>query len=110
LTVDDAVARISFMGRPPLGVYPFGKAQNTTCAVVSGGAASQALDAIAEGIDLYVTGESSHSVYHEALEAGLNMIAGGHYNTEVWGVRAVMERSASATNLSVEFIDVPTGL
>jgi dinuclear metal center YbgI/SA1388 family protein len=110
LTIDAAAARIAFMGRPPLGVYPFGKAQSATCAVVSGGAADQALDAIAEGIDLYVTGESSHAVYQTALEAGLNMIAGGHYNTEVWGVRAVMERSAADTKLPVEFIDVPTGL
>jgi putative NIF3 family GTP cyclohydrolase 1 type 2 len=38
------------------------------------------------------------------------MIAGGHYATEVWGVRAVMERIAELGGLNVEFIDVPTGL
>jgi putative NIF3 family GTP cyclohydrolase 1 type 2 len=38
------------------------------------------------------------------------MIAGGHYSTEVWGVRRVMERLAAETGLEVEFFDAPTGL
>jgi len=110
LTVEAAVQRIAFKNRPPLGVYPFGKPVNTTCAVVSGGAAFEALQAMEEGIDLFVTGEASHSVYHQALEGELNMIAGGHYSTEVWGVRRVMERLAAETGLDVEFFDAPTGL
>lgn len=110
VTIEEAVKRITFMGRPPLGVYPFGPGESRTAAVVSGGAAEEALEAIAEGIDLYVTGETSHSVYHAALEGRLNMIAGGHYSTEVWGVRRVMERCAAELHLETEFIDVPTGL
>jgi dinuclear metal center YbgI/SA1388 family protein len=110
LTIEEAVKRISFMDRPPLGVYPFGKRENRTCAVISGGAAFEALQAMSEGIDLYITGEISHSIYHQALEGHLNMIAGGHYSTEVWGVRRVMETCAAKLNLGVEFIDAPTGL
>jgi dinuclear metal center YbgI/SA1388 family protein len=110
LTIEAAVKRISFKDRPPLGVYPFGKQESRTCAVISGGGAGEALQAIDEEIDLYVTGEASHTVYHEALESGLNMIAGGHYSTEVWGVRRMMERCASQLDVDVEFIDVPTGL
>jgi dinuclear metal center YbgI/SA1388 family protein len=110
LTIDAAVKRISFQGRPPLGVYPFGKKESLTCAVISGGGAREALQAIDEEIDLYVTGEMSHEVYHHCLEGRLNMVAGGHYSTEVWGVRKVMERCAAQLNVDVEFIDVPTGL
>jgi dinuclear metal center YbgI/SA1388 family protein len=110
LTIEEAVKRIAFMDRPPLGVYPFGKEKSHTCAVVSGGAAGEAVQAIDEGIDLYITGEASHEIYHQVLEGRLNMIAGGHYSTEVWGVRRVMERCAAQLNLEVEFIDVPTGL
>jgi dinuclear metal center YbgI/SA1388 family protein len=110
LTTAEAVNRISFNGAPPLAVHPFGKTENTTCAVVSGGAAEEAFQAIEEGIDLYVTGETSHSVYHTALEGGLNMIAGGHYSTEVWGVRKLMEICKEKLNIEAEFIDVPTGL
>jgi dinuclear metal center YbgI/SA1388 family protein len=110
LTIEEAVQAVSFMGRPPLGIFPFGKESSETCAVISGGAPREALQALDEGVDLYVTGESGHTVYHPALEGKLNMIAGGHYSTEVWGVRRVMEECAAGLNMDVEFIDVPTGL
>jgi dinuclear metal center YbgI/SA1388 family protein len=110
LTTGEAAERISFNGAPPLAVHPFGRTENKTCAAVSGGAAMEAEQAVEEGVDLYVTGESSHSVYHTALEGGLNMIAGGHYATEVWGVRKMMEICNEKLGLETEFIDVPTGL
>ena len=110
VTVDEAAAKISFMGRTPLGVYPFGKKENLSCAVISGGAAFEAKQALEEKMDLYVTGEMAHGVYHECLEGKMNMIAGGHYSTEVWGVRAVMCRCAEELQIDTEFLDVPTGL
>ncbi|MDR2134369.1 MAG: Nif3-like dinuclear metal center hexameric protein, partial [Treponema sp.] len=109
LTIDEAARKIC-MDSPPLGVYPFGVEKNSSCAVISGGAAGEARQAVEEGIDLYVTGEAAHSVYHECLEGKLNMIAGGHYATEVWGVRGVMEYCARELCIDAEFIDVPTGL
>ena len=110
LTVEDVVKKISFMGRPPAGVFPFGKKECRSCAVISGGAAMEALQAIEEGIDLYVTGESSHTVYHHAIEGRLNIVAGGHYSTEVWGVRRMMEECVNQLGIDAEFVDVPTGL
>jgi len=110
IDIDQAARKIAFEDRPPLGVYPFGKSESSTCAVVSGGAAGNALEAIEEGIDMYVTGEMAHFVYSECLEGGLNMIAGGHYSTEVWGARAVMRHCAEELQIDVEFIDAPTGL
>jgi putative NIF3 family GTP cyclohydrolase 1 type 2 len=120
LTIEAAAARASFMNRPATGIFPFGKKENSTCAVVSGGAAFDAFQAIEEGVDLYVSGEYSHSVYHHALEGRLNVIAGGHYSTEVWGVRKLMEEcrgqmhlpsgEAPPIEVETEFIDVPTGL
>ncbi|MDR2481130.1 MAG: Nif3-like dinuclear metal center hexameric protein [Spirochaetaceae bacterium] len=110
LNIDAAAERISFMSRPPAVSLPFGKAMNTTCAVISGGAAMEAVQAIEEGIDLYITGECSHSVYHFALEGSLNMLCGGHYLTEVWGVRKLMEKTAADLSIETLFIDVPTGL
>jgi dinuclear metal center YbgI/SA1388 family protein len=110
ITIDEAEKKISFMGKPPLGVYPFGKKENTTIAITSGGAPTVAREAIAQGIDLFVTGESSHGIYHECLEAKMNLLCGGHYSTEVWGVRAVMEHCKKELGIDVEFIDAPTGL
>lgn len=110
LTVEEAVKRISYMGRPPLGVFPFGKKESETCAVISGGAVFGALEALEEGLDLYVTGEVSHTVYHPAMESRLNIIAGGHYSTETWGARQVMTECVNQLGIDTEFIDVPTGL
>ena len=110
LTVEEAVKKISFMNRPPLGVFPFGKRESLTCAVISGGAAYEALQALEERLDLYVTGECSHTVYHHALEGRINIVAGGHYSTEVWGVRRLMEECVKQLNMNSEFVDVPTGL
>ncbi|MCL2381137.1 MAG: Nif3-like dinuclear metal center hexameric protein [Treponema sp.] len=110
LTIEEAASRISYMGRPPLGIFPFGKKEILTCGVISGGAAREAPQALEEGLDLYIAGESSHSVYHQALEGGLNMIAGGHYSTEVWGVKRMMEECVAQFGIDCEFIDVPTGL
>lgn len=110
LSIGEAAKRICFMGRPALGVFPFGVDLNRTCAVISGGAPEEALQALAEGLDLYITGEPSHHIYQEAQEAGLNMIAGGHYSTEVWGVRRVMERCMTDLSVEGDFLDIPTGL
>ena len=110
LTVEEAAKKISFMGRPPVGFFPFGKKESVSCAVVSGGAADQAFQALEEGIDLFITGESSHTVYYHALEGHLNIIAGGHYSTEVWGVRRMMEECVNQLGLDAQFIDLPTGL
>ena len=110
LTTDEAVKAINFMENTPLGVLPFGKKINESCAVISGGASFEALQALEEGVDLYVTGEIGHSVYHPALEGKMNFIAGGHYATEVWGVRKLMAECAATLNIDTEFINIPTGL
>jgi dinuclear metal center YbgI/SA1388 family protein len=110
LTADEAARKIAFEGRPPLGIYPFGKKENTSCAIISGGAPYEAVKAIDMGVDLFVTGEMSHGIYHECLEGKLNVIAGGHYATEVWGARSVMCHCAEELHIDTEFIDVPTGL
>jgi dinuclear metal center YbgI/SA1388 family protein len=110
VTIEEAVKKIEFMGRPPTGIFPFGKKEISSAAVMSGGAADSARDAIENGLDLFVTGESAHQVYHDCLEGRLNMIAGGHYSTEVWGVRAVMRHCTAELGIEAEFVDIPTGM
>jgi len=106
LTIEEAIKIIG----EPVGVYPFGNDINKTCAVISGGAPREALQAIDEGVDLYVTGEMRHTVYHSVVEGRLNMIAGGHYSTEVWGLKKIMAECAARLDIETEFIDIPTGL
>ena len=79
-------------------------------AIVSGGGASMLDQAAQEGFDTLITGESSHSSYHYAKELGVNMIFGGHYATETFGVKALMEHIRKTFSLETVFIDIPTGM
>lgn len=110
VSLDDALSRLFPSGERPASVLPFGPRELKTCAVVSGGGASNLADAIAEGVDLFITGEIKHESYHPALEAGVSVIAMGHYQSETVGVRLLAERLARETGIEATFIDVPTGL
>lgn len=97
-------------GDAPRAIYPFGKEKNHTIAIVSGGAPFEVLQAIDEQIDMYITGEPSHSIYHLVKEARINMIAAGHYATEIHGVKAVLIKVTEELGISTHFIELPTGL
>jgi dinuclear metal center YbgI/SA1388 family protein len=106
----EAIRRILPNGDQPRTILPFGPGRIGSAAVISGGAPFEAFQAIAQGLDLYVTGEPSHSIYHAVAESRLNVVAAGHYATEVHGVKAVSERAARELGLETCFIDFPTGL
>jgi putative NIF3 family GTP cyclohydrolase 1 type 2 len=106
----ERVASLCCGAHPPLGLLPFGPQSIRTVGIVSGGASQDALQAIDQGLDLFITGEPSHTVYHACLEAGINALFGGHYLTEVWGVKSVGEWLAKEHGLQTCFLDIPTGL
>ncbi|MBU0460516.1 MAG: Nif3-like dinuclear metal center hexameric protein [Nanoarchaeota archaeon] len=85
----------------------FGPEQIKKVALVSGGGSKELYQAIAVGADLYITGESLHFTYHTAKENKINVIFGGHYQTEVWGVQALIPLLKEKFNVETEFIDVP---
>ncbi len=78
--------------------------------VITGQGGSMIGSAIAAGLDAYVTGEGAHHTYFDAMEGGINVYYGGHYATEVWGVRALAAHLEERFGLPWEFLDLPTGL
>ena len=107
----DRICEILFNGRENvLQILPFGKMEVSTVGLVSGGATQEVSDAIAEGLDLYITGDANHIIHHQALEAGINVISGGHYATETWGVRILAAHLQKEVGVSTVFLDLPTGL
>jgi dinuclear metal center YbgI/SA1388 family protein len=90
-------------------ILPFGKEKVKKIGVVSGGASDIIKDAV-EKVDVFVTGESSHTVYHTAKEAKVNVIFAGHYATETLGVRALAKVLNKEFGVETVFVDVPTGL
>ena len=109
-TLDEVIGLLFGDHREHYGVLPFGPELIRKVGIISGGAAQDALQAIAEGLDLFVTGEPAHQIYHPVLEAGLHVVAGGHYMTEIWGVKQLAEKLARDRDVETVFIDVPTGL
>lgn len=110
VTLAEEQRRVLPEGDAARALFPFGPEALRTAAVVSGGAPFEAFEAIEQGLDLYVTGEPSHSIYHHAMEGRLSVIAAGHYATETHGVRAVAERAARELGLETVFLGYPTGL
>ena len=57
-----------------LHILPFGKKHVSTVGIVSGGAAFEVQQAISLGLDAYITGESSHTMYFLLQGVAENMI------------------------------------
>lgn len=110
LTRDDVLNRLFGGWDNSIKILPFGKDAISSVAIISGDSPFELHQAIDEEIDLYLTGESSHVLYHTALEAGINVLFGGHYSTEIYGVKLLAEKVSKELSLKTVFIDIPTGL
>jgi dinuclear metal center YbgI/SA1388 family protein len=84
----------------------FGKDRIRSVAVVSGGASDLVAEAAQAGIDVYVTGEPTLAAYSVAAEYGINVIYGGHYATETFGVKAIGNLLSKHFSIDTEFIDL----
>ena len=109
-TLDELAKKLFPNGEKPAHIFPFGKKKIKKVAVISGGAGEDFEQAVKIGADAYITGEVSHEDFHGIEEAGINVIAGGHYNTETVGVQLVQKRLEEDKGLQTIFIDLPTGL
>ncbi len=92
-------------------VFNFGKSPEIkTIGIISGGAADDVEQAVEQKLDAFFTGEFNHELFHYAEEMKINVLAGGHYQTETVGVNLVRERVEKELGLQTIFINLPTGL
>jgi dinuclear metal center YbgI/SA1388 family protein len=89
-------------------VLPGGAQTCHRIGVVTGGAGSQLKSA--KGVDTFITGEGPHWTYALAEELGLNVLYGGHYATETFGVKALAADVSKRFRIPWSFVDYPTGL
>lgn len=99
----------SVLGARPL-LIPGGPAKIQRIGIVTGGAGNELAKAAAAGIDTFITGEGSHWTFGAAHELGLNVIYGGHYLTETFGVKALAAHLSRKFRVPWGFVDVPSGL
>lgn len=109
LTVDE-VKKLLLGENEPAYIIPGGTKEIRKIGIVSGGSPFSVYDAINDNLDLFITGDRSHEVYHTCLEAGINMISAGHYATETLGVQQVGEWITKELDIPTQFIDIPTGV
>ncbi|MDD3117318.1 MAG: Nif3-like dinuclear metal center hexameric protein [Victivallaceae bacterium] len=92
-------------------VYGDGQRMVRRVGCISGGAGHAGLDAaIDSGLEVLITGEMTHELWHQAKENELAVIALGHYCSEKPGILMLSELLNEKFNLVTEFADIPTGL
>ena len=94
----------------PVKIFDFGPKQTRTIAIVTGAAGSEIHRVAQENIDTFITGEAPHWAAVAAEELGMNLLLGGHYATEVSGVKALAAHLSTRFKIPSEFIHCPTGL
>jgi dinuclear metal center YbgI/SA1388 family protein len=94
----------------PVKMFAAGPAQSKSIGLITGGAGSEIYDVAREGIDTFITGEAPHWAAVAAEELGINLLLGGHYATETFGVKALAAHLSERFALPWRFIDSPTGL
>lgn len=92
------------LGRAPLHVPAPGPIR--TLAWCTGAAQGFIQEAVALGVDAYLTGEVSESTVHIAREAGVHFFAAGHHATERYGVQALGAHLAEPFAIEHEFVDI----
>ena len=93
------------LGREPLLVEGAGMVRRIGWC--TGGGQGYIDNAIAAGVDLYLTGEASEQTFHSARENGIGFIAAGHHATERYGVQALGDYLARRFAVEHLFIDCP---
>src|SRR5215510_3078938 len=94
----------------PVKVFEFGPKQTRSIGIVTGAAGSEIYRVADEEIDTFITGEAPHWAAVAAEELGVNLLLGGHYATEVFGVKALAAHLSKRFRVPWDFIDRPTGL
>jgi dinuclear metal center YbgI/SA1388 family protein len=96
----------SVFGQEPF-VWDAGPDVVRSVGIVSGGAAGDFAEAIARGLDAFVTGEPAEHVMADARENGVHFVAGGHYATETFGIRRLGDLVAERFGVEHRFVEIP---
>jgi dinuclear metal center YbgI/SA1388 family protein len=105
--LSEKLARV--LGKKPL-LLPGGPEQCEKIGVVTGGAGAELKIAAKEGVDTFITGEGPHWTHALAEDLGLNVLYGGHYATETFGVKALAALLSKKYRVPWSFLDHPSGL
>lgn len=106
----DLVRRLEQSLDGPVKLIASGPESTSSIGVITGGAGSEIYAVAREGVDTFITGEAPHWAAVAAEELGVNLLLGGHYATETFGVKALAAHLSEHFGLPWEFLAAPTGL
>jgi dinuclear metal center YbgI/SA1388 family protein len=104
------IRKLKTVLRGPVRTFNFGPKEARRIGIVTGGAGSEIYRVAEASVDTFITGEAPHWAAVAAEELGMNLILGGHYATETFGVRALAAHLSQRFTLPWESLDFPTGL
>jgi len=104
----DLVRKLRRALNGPVKIFDVGPKQTRMIGIVTGGAGSEIYRVAQEDIDTFITGGAPHWAAVAAEELGMNLLLGGHYATEVFGVKALAAHLSKKFKIPWEFIHCPT--
>jgi dinuclear metal center YbgI/SA1388 family protein len=107
---DQLVRRLEKSLGGKVKAFMSGPKKTKTIGIITGGAGAEIYRVAEDNIDTFITGEAPHWAAVAAEELGMNLVLGGHYSTETFGVKALAAHLAERFNISWTFIDCPTGM
>jgi dinuclear metal center YbgI/SA1388 family protein len=107
---DQLAAKLSKAVGGKTTLLPGGEPQCRVIGICTGGAGAELELAAREGVDTFITGEGPHWTFALAEETGINVLYGGHYATETFGVKALAAELSTKFRVPWVFLDRPSGL
>ena len=107
---DDLVRKFRKAVRGSVKSFNFGPKNPKQVGIITGAAGSEIYRVAETGVDTFITGEAPHWAAVASEELGMNLILGGHYATETFGVKALAAHLSERFKVPWEFLKFPTGL
>ena len=107
---EDLIRKLREAVGGPVKAFNFGPKNPKNVGIVTGAAGSEIYRVAAEKIDTFITGEAPHWAAVAAEELGINLLLGGHYATETFGVKSLAAYLSERFKVPWEFLKFPTGL
>lgn len=108
LAAAELLARVrEATGRPDVLAFLDGPERVRTIGICSGAAAGDLPEAIAMGLDAFLTGEPAERCMAMAREHRIHFLAAGHHATERLGVQALGALLAAEFGIEHEYVEVP---
>lgn len=107
---EELVRRIEAQLSGSARLIPGGPPTTGRVGILTGSGGGFIAEALAAGIDTFITGEGAHHTYFDAMEFGVNVIYAGHYATEQVGVQALAQHLGLRFELPWEFHRHSTGM